>query len=209
MFSHLQSRTGSPEFVLGGAILGTVFPSLWNEDLGCSCATINLVKPLCMVHVQVMYWIRGKDMPERGVSGPDATSDTVSSSLKSVWKSYIHTCPKQPDDTFISLSVRVFSTHCCLVSHVENLHSKLWWYYGPFFCHALCMKVESKSKSPVCWLISHSCRKSQIFYTERISDSKIISRSSPLWELSKGKKTAGTVKRTALHMVTIYVLSKK
>lgn len=92
---------------------------------------------------------------------------------------------------------------------MENLRSKLWWCYGLFFCHAPCKEVASESKSPVCWLISHSCKKSQIFYTERVSDCKIISRSSSVWELSKGKKTAGTVKRTALHMVTISVLSKK
>lgn len=34
------------------------------------------------------------DMPDRGESGPGATSDTVSPSWKSVWKSYVHNCPE-------------------------------------------------------------------------------------------------------------------
>lgn len=61
----------------------------------------------------------------------------------------MHTCPEQPADTFISLSVLVLNTHCCLISYVENLHSKLRQDYGPFFCHALCKELASKSKSPV------------------------------------------------------------
>lgn len=51
-----QSMFPWGEEVLGGAILGTVFPSVWNEDSGCSCATINLIKPLCVVQIQAMYW---------------------------------------------------------------------------------------------------------------------------------------------------------
>lgn len=84
--------------------------------------------------------------------------------------------------------------------------TRLWTFLLPCTVQGAGKQVQI---SCLCWLIPHSCRKSQIFYTERISDFEIISRSSPVWELSKGKKTAGTVKRTALHMVTIYVISQK
>lgn len=81
------------------------------------------------------------------------------------------------------------NTHCWLFfSSGKAPHQTLmvlWVFLLPCTVQELARKV----KSPVCWLISHSCRKSQIFYTERISDSKMISRSSPVWELSKGQKS--------------------
>lgn len=44
------------------------------------------MKSLCVVCVQAMGWIKGRDMPDR-VNGPGAMSDTVSSSWKLCEKS--------------------------------------------------------------------------------------------------------------------------